>query len=149
MTTPTSDDPYPPLAEATDQEQPPPFDDAMMFDLDKQVELSQLTDEIGKAVKRQVTLAQIGPDSGIVPAPDNPAKLAVTPGNLDRDTIQKVIDDHEPMLGYDIPEREKAYLALQDRLINDPDAEISDDDLKVAVRGLVQRMASAQPTGPL
>lgn len=147
MTSPTSDDPFPPQHEAV-QEQPPAFDDQLLFDLTKQVELTQLAEEIGSAVGRQVSVAQMGPDHGFVPAPDNPAHLAVSPGNLSKTKIQKALDDHEPIIGYDVPEREKAYGALQDRLMNEPDSELSDEDMRVAVRGLVLRDAGRQP-GPL
>lgn len=146
MTTPTSDEPFPPVFDG-DQAPPPPFDDQVTFTITKQIELTQLAEEIGKAVGRQVSLAQLGPDAGFVPSADNPATLCVSPGSVDKKIVQKAIDDHEPIVGYDVPERIKAFNVLQDRLVNDPDADMSDEDIKVAVRGLIIREAGRQP-GP-
>jgi hypothetical protein len=147
MTTPTSDEPFPPQTDEV-QEQPPPFEDSALFELTKQVELSQLTDELGKALKRQVLVAQLGPEHGFQPAEDNPAQIAVSPSSVDHEVVEKVIADHQPVIGYDIPEREKSFSELTTRLQNDPDAELSDEDLRVAVRGLLLREAGRQP-GPL
>jgi hypothetical protein len=147
MTTPTSDEPFPPRTDEV-QEQPSPFDDTATFELTKQVELSQLTEELTKALKRQVQVAQMGPQHGFQPTEDDPAQLAISPSSVDRKVVEQVIADHEPVIGYDIPEREKAFTELTNRLQNDPDAELSNEDLKVAVRALVLREAGRQP-GPL
>lgn len=144
MTTPTSENPFPPQA-AVVQEAPPPFADQATFPLTKQVELIQLTDELSKVLKRQVQVAQLGPERGWVPSEDNPATLAITPSNVNANKVRQVIEAHQPDLGYGISEEEKAFSALSDRLLNDPTAELSDEDVRVAVRGLLLR----QPAGPV
>jgi hypothetical protein len=148
MTTPTSDEPFPPQRDLV-QEQPPAFEGQATFELTKAVELSQLAEELTKVLKRQVQLAQMGPDSGWVPSPDNPATLAITPGDVNRTKVEKAIADHQPIAGYDVPERERQFSDLVNRLQNDPDSDLSDDDVRVAVRALVLREAGRMVGGPL
>lgn len=144
MTTPTSEDPFPPQADVV-QDAPPPFADQVTFPLTKQVELTQLADELTRALKRQVQVAQLGPEHGWVPSEDNPAVLAISPSNVNANKVRQVIDAHQPDLGYGVSDEEKAFTALSDRLLNDPTAELSDEDVRVAVRGLMLR----QSPGPV
>lgn len=144
MTTPTSEDPFPPQADVV-QDAPPPFADQVTFPLTKQVELTQLADELTRALKRQVQVAQLGPEHGWVPSEDNPAVLAISPSNVNANKVRQVIDAHQPDLGYGVSDEEKAFTALSDRLLNDPTTELSDEDVRVAVRGLMLR----QSPGPV
>jgi hypothetical protein len=147
MTTPTSDEPFPPQTDEV-QQQPPAFEDSATFELTKQVELGQITEELVKALGRQVQVAQLGPQHSFVPSEEDPAELAISPSSVDRKVVEKVIEDHMPVIGYDIPQREKDFAALTERLQNEPDAELSPADIEAAVRALVLREAGRAP-GPM
>lgn len=145
MTISTSDDPFPPQHSVEPQEQPPPFDDMISLELTRPVELAQLQAEIAKAVHQNIQVAQTGPQEMAPISEDNPAGLAVSPGSVDRATVQKVIDEHTPQEGYGIPEEYRKFLELLDRIGYDPEMELTDDELKTAVRGLLIRAVQPMP----
>lgn len=149
MTVPTETDPFPP--EQT-EEPPPPFESALTFDITKKINMTQLTDEIGAAVKATVQIALSGDadfNSMIDPSPDNVATLSVTPSNVSKAKVQKAIDDHVATDGYELPEHEREFAAVTQKLVDDPTATLTDDEVQVALRALVLRltMGSDQPLG--
>lgn len=142
MTNPTSEEPFPPDTEQV-QPPPPPFDDQLTFPLTKPINLAQLGDEIQAALSEAVRTAQVGPDDPMAPiSQDNQATLAVSPSDVDAAAVTTVIEDHQPTDGYDVPEHVKDFDALLNRIVNEPDAELSGDDLRVAIRGLMLRVGS-------
>jgi hypothetical protein len=152
MTTPTSDEPFPPQAPFI-QDAPPPFEDQASFPLTKAVNLGQLGDEISAALHRQISFAQLGPEDPAAPISEtNQATLAISPGSVDQAAVQEVIDAHIPEAGYGVPTYIKEFDDLLYQVSNNPDAALSADDVEIGVRGLLLResgrRSTEQPTGP-
>lgn len=140
MTTPTSEDPFPPLAETVQSDPVQPFDDQVTFQIVKPFGLAQLIDEITTALKREINVAQLGPDDQFGPISEtNPVTLAVSPSSVNQSKVQQAIDAHQPVEGYDVPAHEKAFSELRQRVLDEPDAELSAEDIAVAIRGLLLR----------
>jgi hypothetical protein len=131
-------------------EPPPAYANGATFELVKPVELEQLKAEINKATKRSVEISQSGPPSGLEPISDtNRALLSITPGNVSRDAVQKVIDDHVPDGVFGVPESEQAYQAVVQKIVDDPEADLSPEEMLSAVRGLVLRSTMVASSTPL
>lgn len=140
MTTPTSEDPFPPLAETVQSTPVQPFDDQVTFQIVKPFGLAQLIDEITTALKREINVAQLGPDDQFGPVSEtNPVTLAVSPSAVDQTKVQSAIDAHQPVEGYDVPVHEKKFSELRQRVLDEPDAPLSAEDIAVAIRGLLLR----------
>lgn len=152
MTTPTSEDPFPPQIPAI-QDAPPPFEDQVTFTLAKVVNLGQLGDEISAALHQQVSFAQLGPEDPAAPISEtNQATLAISPGSVDRTVVQAAIDAHTPEAGYGVPTYIKDFDELLYRIANAPDEALSAQDVEMGVRGLLLResgrRSTEQPNGP-
>lgn len=115
---------------------PAPYEKAVPVKLteDKRLNLTQLTDELSAATGHQVqvALAEI----------DGTRQLAVVPGNLNPKVVAKVVADHSPIEGYEIPEDEKAFAALLTQVQHGP-VELTPEELQIAVVGLLRRALSA------
>jgi hypothetical protein len=110
---------------------PPPFESAVQVEVTNPVNLAQLTDELSKATGHHVTLA--------LTTVEDTQRLSVTPGNLNAAVVKKVVADHRPRDGYELPEEEKTFMALLDKVAQGP-VELTDDEMKVAVTGLLRRV---------
>lgn len=146
MTTPTSEDPFPPQTGII-QDAPPPFEDQVTFALTKVVNLGQLGDEISAALHQQVSFAQLGPDDPAAPISEtNQAALAISPGSVDQAVVQEAIDAHTPEAGYGMPAYIKAFDDLIYQVANDPDTALSAQDVEMGVRGLLLRESGRRST---
>jgi hypothetical protein len=120
-----------------------PYQSAVEVALTKKVNLAQLTDEIEAATKVDVNVAMTyGPDFDTTraPAPDNPAVLHVSPARVRQDQVEKVLAAHEPTADYGAPEGESEFGELLARVLDDPTATLADDEVKIAVLGLLRRV---------
>jgi hypothetical protein len=146
MTAPTSEEPFP-QQQDTVQAAPPPFESQATFPLTTTIKLDQLTDEIRAALHRQVNVAQIGPEDFRAPiSEDNPAELAVSPGDVDDPTVTQTINDHEPDDGYGIAAHVRDFDALVARVANDPETALSAEDVEQGIRGLLLRESGRRAT---
>lgn len=143
MTNPAPEEPFPLVP--PDQGPPPPFDDMVSFKLIKPINLAQLRDEIREAVRDNFEMAQVGPDESGPISESNPASLAVTPSRVPRGKVQKVIDGHQPSEGYNLPEGERQFAAVVEKVSQDRKAELSPEEMQVALRGLLLRSAVSNP----
>lgn len=147
MTTPTSDDPFPPQRDGT-QGPPPAYADQATFEIDKPINLAQLASEIQQGVRKQVNVAQLGPQDQAAPiSADNKVEIAVSPGSVNADTVNQVIADHEPQEGWGVPTYIRDFDALLLRVANEPDETLSGDDLELAVRGLLLWESARRASG--
>lgn len=124
---------------------PPAYDSQEVFTITKEVNLVQLADEIDAATGQSVQLALTFPAGGdaLSPASDtNPATLSVSPGTVDQAKVQACIDAHSSIPGYDVPITEQNFLAVLQKLIDNPQASLASADMDAAIRGLVLRAVS-------
>jgi hypothetical protein len=111
-----------------------PLPNALPYKLTKPVNLAQLQHEIQVATDAEdVQTALVGP------YPDGVSALWVLPPSLEADTVEQAIADHEPDPGWGVPKVEKDYQAVMAKLLDDPEAELSQDELVALVRGLAIR----------
>lgn len=123
---------YPPPADDTP---PKPYERAVPVTLTEgqTLNLTQLTDELSKATGHQVEVA--------LAEVDGERTLAVVPGNLNPKVVQQVVADHSPEDGYEVPEEEKAYLAVRDK-VSAGATKLDDAELQTAVIGLLRQAIS-------
>jgi hypothetical protein len=127
-------------------EPPPPFVNGMSFDLVSPVNLEQLTEEINAAVGRTVGLAISGPINGNAPiSPVNSATLAVTPANVNREAINKVLAEHAPQQDYGVPDSRKRFSQVIQKVVDNQEVKLTAEELQVAVRGLLMRSTGPTP----
>lgn len=148
-TTTTQELPAADLSPVVDDTPPPPFVSALTFDLTKRINLTQLTDEIDAAVGSTVHLAVSGgPDFNpdIDPSASNVGTLNVSPASVDRAKVQAALDAHHPSDVYAVPQAEQDFAAVQSKVMTDPTATLTADEVAAAVKGLLARASTPQPT---
>jgi hypothetical protein len=127
-----------------DNPQPPAFVDQAVVELHKRVNLTQLADELREALGTAVQVAQLGPDERPLdpPSEDNPARLALSPSDVDTDRVAEVIEAHEPDEAYDVPKAEQEFTAVLQKVVDDDGSTLDDDETQAALRGLLLREAA-------
>lgn len=119
-----------------------PMVNAVPFLLTKPVNLAQLQHELIMATgEPDLQVGVVGP------YPDGTMILWVTPPSVDPDTVNQVIADHVPESGWGVPQVEKDYQDVMTRLLADPEADLSDDDVRALVRGLAFRQLPLPTSG--
>lgn len=132
---------------STDPDEPPqPYAEVTSVEITKSFDLAQLLAEINTALKRNLVCSVVGPpDPAREPSEDNVAVLYLSE-SVDKETVEKVVEDHSPTPGWDVPEHEKAYREVLQAVVDDPETPLSAEQVEVAVRGLLLR--STMPTNP-
>lgn len=125
-----------PEASQPEQEKPwTPFpdQDAAEFHADKDVRQVQLHDELEKALDRPVQLSTSS-------TPGEPGEhLWIVPGDVDTDVVEQVIADHKPDPNYGVPQSTRDWFDIQRRVMEDPEAELSPQDVQTVLKGLLMR----------
>jgi hypothetical protein len=146
----TSTDPALP-APASDTP-PPPLDNAITFVINKEINLTQLTDEISKAANTTVQVAVSMSAEGDPTQPyseGNPGTLYVTPATVDKAKVQAVIDAHVVNSNYSVPQVEQDFAAITELVLTDPTTVLSEDQIQQALRGLIARATAPAVPGQL
>lgn len=119
---------------------PPPFPDASSFPLTKEINLIQLQDEIAAAVGQTVQTAVTGNYDPAQPiSPTNPATFWVAPNTVSSATVTATIAAHVPNPAYGMSNTEVLFQAALQKVLSDPNAVLTNDELQAAVRGLLVR----------
>jgi hypothetical protein len=119
---------------------PPPFLDGADFELEKVVNLIQITDELSAAAGQTVRASITGDyDSDQPISPTNPATLWVAPDTISSSVIQDVIDDHVANPAYGMSITDVLFQSALEKVLHDQNAVLTDDEMQAAVRGLLMR----------
>jgi hypothetical protein len=119
--------------QAADADQPyEPWPGALSFEVDKKIGLVQFQSELSKAAGENcmATLVTEVPFS-------TDGTLWVMPNTLDKKVVQDTIDQHDFVEDYDTPQHLVGFKALMRKFNDDPTVELSDDDIQVAVKGIL------------
>lgn len=123
-------------SETPQEEQPwTPFPDeeTAQFHADKDVRQLQLHDELEKALDRPVQLSTAR-------TPGEPGEhLWIVPGDVDADIVKQVIAEHEPDPNYGVPQSTRDWFDIQRRVMENPDTELSHEDIQTVLKGLLMR----------
>lgn len=116
---------------------PFPDVDCAKFELTKDVNQAQLHDELEKKLGTTIQLSgSRDPGTGL-------GYIWLVPSTVDSAVVTQVMDDHVPDAMWGVPQSTIDYIALVQRVMTTPDAELSDDDVKTAIRGLLVRMQNS------
>jgi hypothetical protein len=121
-----------------------PLSDGVGYEITKQVNLGQLVDEIEKATDTSpVNLATTASD-------DDPGAtvLWMTPAGLDAAVIAQVVADHVPDPLWGVSSTTQEFNAALSRLRENPDGELSNDDLVALVKGIALNFTAFMPPPP-
>lgn len=117
-----------------------PFPDAARFDVDKQINQTQLQSELETALGSTVQISVTRAD---------PAALAgylwVVPSTVDAGIVQQVLDAHVADPNWGVPASVRDYLDLVQRIVEDATVTLTDDEVQTLVKGLVTRMNAMAP----
>jgi hypothetical protein len=127
-----------PVVEATLHETTGLPENAPSYTLDKSVNTTQLTDELEAAGAQQVVIVLPQDFDGTVTAED-PVKVYVVGGSAKK--IQAALDAHDADSQYGMTDEQKVQAAALAK-VQDPNAEVTVDDLKTALNALLN---PAQP----
>ena len=116
----------------------PPFPDteSANFTLTKQVNQAQLHHELEEALGVPIQLS-----TSKTPGEDEET-LWLVPGDVAEDTVQQVIDDHEPDQEWGVPKATRDYFALLRKVSEDPDTDLTAEEIQTAVKGILLRPRS-------
>lgn len=129
-----------PAAESPSDTPPPPFPNGASFPLEKPVNLVQITDEIAAAAGQAVQVAITGTYDTAQPiSPTNEAVIWVAPNTISSSIIITAIEDHVPNPTYGISNADLHFQAALQKVLTDPNAVLTSDEIQAAVRGLLIR----------
>lgn len=136
-----------PTEEATEEPQaveeepkpwsPFPDQDPAIFDVTKPVNEAQLHDELEKVLDVPVLLS-----TSQVPGADT-STLWLVPGDVDKERVQEIIDDHVANPEWGVPSTTRDFLALVRKVIENEDYQLSEAEIQTALRGLILRSQGA------
>jgi hypothetical protein len=112
-----------------------PFPDAdpAQFHADKEINQSQLHAELEQALDRAVQLSSTS-------TPGEPGEtIWLIPGDVDEETVQEVIDQHEADANWGVPQSTQAYFDVIRRVSEDPEIELTPQEIQTVVKGLLLR----------
>lgn len=112
---------------------PFPDQETAEFHADKDVRQVQLHDELEKALDRPVQLS-----TSSTPG-ETGEHLWIVPADVDTDVVEQVIADHDPDPNYGIPQSTRDWFDIQRRVTEDPDTELSHEDIQTVLKGLLMR----------
>lgn len=136
--TPVEEAPEEPQAAAEEQPWSPfPDQDPAIFDVHKPVNEAQLHDELEKALDVPIQLS-----TSQTPG-DTSSTLWLVPGDVDRERVQAIIDEHEANPEWGVPSTTRDFLALVRKVIEDEDYQLSQDEIQTALKGLILRSQGA------
>lgn len=124
-----------PVAEQQKDEPWQPFPRCARFDVTKPVNQAQLQDEIAQALGHSVTISITRTDPEKVEG-----YLWVVPEDVNRDTVAEAIDTHNPDTDWGIPQSVRDYRELLKKITDNPDVELTAEEMQTAVKGLMTRM---------
>jgi hypothetical protein len=112
-----------------------PFPDAARFDVNKEINQAQLEEELTEALGGpvQISVTRTDPTSLV-------GYLWVVPSTVDTEIVQQVLDAHVADPNWGVPTSVRDYLALVQRVIQDPATTLTDDEMQTLVKGLVARV---------
>lgn len=123
-----------------------PFPNATTFPVTKPINPVQLLDEINTAVGGGAQVAIVG-ESG-VPSDQisvtHPATVWVAPDTLNQTTVGNAITAHVANPLYGQPASDAAFNAVLTKVANDPNADLTDEEIQTAVRGLLLQQLYAR-----
>jgi hypothetical protein len=117
-----------------------PVPNAIPFLLTTGVNLAQLQQEISAASDDVEVGAYV-----IGPYPDGTMILWLTPPSLDPAVVEQVIDDHVPNPDWGIPQIQKDFQAVTTKLAQNPEADLTSDEVKTIA--VMLALQSLNPTG--
>lgn len=132
-----SSDPWPPDPESS------PLDGGVPVKITKEINLAQLQAEVVTALNLEpgelnMTLAGAADPSAPVDD-DNFETLWITPPSVDVDTVEQVVADHEPDPEFGVTEQQKTFATAMAKITEDPDADLSDDEIRSLAVGAALR----------
>jgi hypothetical protein len=116
---------------------PFPDQDPAVFDVDKPLNQAQLHSELEKALDVPVQLS-----TSQAPG-DTVSTLWLVPGDVDKEQVQTVIDEHEADPEWGVPGSARDFLALVRKIIEDESYQLSQDEIQTALKGLILRSQGA------
>ena len=116
---------------------PFPDQDAAVFDVQKPLNEAQLHAELEQALDTPVQLS-----TSQAPG-DSSSTLWLIPGDVDRELVENVIDEHEANPEWGVPSTTRNFLALVRKLRDDDEYELTPEELQTAVKGLILRVQGA------
>jgi hypothetical protein len=137
-----------PEAEVDSTAPPPPYPDAADYPLQKPVNLVQITDELSAAAGQQVRTAVTGVYDFAQPiSPTNEAVFWVAPSSVSSSVVEDVLDAHVPNPAYGLNDADLQFQAVLQKVMENPNATLTSDEIQAAVRGLLRRtIISAVPS---
>lgn len=118
----------------------PPYADAASFPIEKPVNLIQISDELTTAAGQAVRVAITGPVDILQPiSPTNDATLWVAPNSISSGLIIGVVEDHVANPAYGMAQSDLDFQSAVQKVVNNPNAVLTDDEMQAAVRGLLLR----------
>jgi hypothetical protein len=130
--------PVPTTVPVTDGPQPLfPDQDSTHFEVTKRINMSQLHSELETALKQQIQLSMTRDDVSSVNG-----YLWIVPSGVDGDVVMKTLADHQEDPEWGIPQSQRDYLALAEKVRADPEAVLSDHEVQVGIKGLLLRQSN-------
>ena len=117
-----------------------PVPNTVPYLLTKGVNLAQLQQEVSDASDGVEVGAYV-----IGPYPDGTTILWLSPPSLDPDVVAQAIEDHASNPDWGIPQAYKDFQTVMTKLAQNPEADLSTDEVKQLVVGLA--LQSQVPTG--
>lgn len=112
-----------------------PIPNAVAYVANKPIGLTQFIDELQAAVGTTVNVSD-------VVNPDGSNTLWIAPATLASTTVDSVIANHVENPNYGVPESAQAYLAVQQKVLDNPDVVLTDEEKTTAINGLILRVYS-------
>lgn len=112
---------------------PFPDEETAQFFADKDVNQGQLHAELEQALDQVVQMSTAR-------TPGEPGEhLWIVPASVDSEVVEKVIADHEPDPNWGIPQATRDWFDIQRRVLDDPDVQLSQDEIQTVLKGLLMR----------
>jgi hypothetical protein len=112
---------------------PFPEEETAQFFAEKDVNQGQLHAELEAALDQvvQVSSARTPGETG--------EHLWILPATVDSEVVEKVIADHEPDPNWGVSQATRDWFDIQRRVIEDPETQLSQDDIQTVLKGLLLR----------
>jgi hypothetical protein len=112
---------------------PFPDQETAQFHVEKEIRQVQLHDELEKALDRPIQISSAS-------TPGEPGELVwIVPADVDTEVVEKVLEEHVPDPNWGIPQATRDWFDIQRRVLEDPDIELSAQEVQTVLKGLLLR----------
>lgn len=112
---------------------PFPDQETAQFHTEKKIGQAQLHSELETALDKVIQISSAS-------TPGEPGQTVwIVPADVDAEIVEQVLEDHEPDPNWGVPQATRDWFDIQRRVLEDPDVELTSQEIQTVLKGLLLR----------